>query len=107
MYEVSTNEWQTMASLTKWNEDSRFRLLSVVSLNQTLHAVGTVRANYSLKPDEMIVVKSYDPKLNKWIQKTSIPINKSSDEESYSFQCATLKLCKGLLYRSKIMKIDT
>ena len=107
VYEVSTNEWQTMASLTTWNEDSRFRLLSVVSLNQTLHAVGTVRANYSLKPDEMIVVKSYDPKLYKWIQKTSIPINKSSDEESYSFQCATLKLCKGLLYRSKIMKIDT
>ena len=107
VYEVSTNEWQTMASLTKWNEDSRFRLLSVVSLNQTLHAVGTVRANYSLKPDEMIVVKSYDPKLNKWIQKTSIPINKSSDEETYSFQCATLKLSKGLLKRSKIMKIDT
>ena len=107
VYEVSTNEWQTMASLTKWNEDSRFRLLSVVSLNQTLHAVGTVRANYSLKPDEMIAVKSYDPKLNKWIQKTSIPINKSSDEETYSFQCATLKLSKGLLYRSEIMKIDT
>ena len=107
VYEVSTNEWQTMASLTTWNEDSRFRLLSVVSLNQTLHAVGTVRPNYSLKPDEMIVVKSYDPKLNKWIQKTSIPINKSSEEETYSFQCATLKLSKGLLYRSKIMKIDT
>ena len=107
VYEVSTNEWQTMASLTKWNVDSRFRLRSVVSLNQTLHAVGTVRANYSLKPDEMIAVKSYDPKLNKWIQKTSIPINKSSDEETYSFQCATLKLSKGLLYRSEIMKIDT
>ena len=107
VYEVSTNEWQTMASLRKWNVDSRFRLRSVVSLNQTLHAVGTVRANYSLKPDEMIVVKSYDPKLNKWIQKTSIPINKSSDEETYSFQCATLKLSKGLLYRSEIMKIDT
>ena len=107
VYEVSTNEWQTMASLRKWKVDSRFLLRSVVSLNQTLHAVGTVRANFSLKPDEMIVVKSYDPKLNKWIQKTSIPINKSSDEETYSFQCATLKLSKGLLYRSKIMKIDT
>ena len=107
VYEVSTNEWQTMASLRKWKVDSRFRLRSVVSLNQTLHAVGTVGANFSLKPDEMIVVKSYDPKLIKWIQKTSIPINKSSDEETYSFQCATLKLSKGLLYRSKIMKIDT
>ena len=107
VYEVSTNEWQTMASLTKWNEGSRFRLRSVVSLNQTLYAVGTVENDFSVEPDDMIAVKSYDPKLNKWIQKTSIPINKSSEEETYSFQCASLKLSKGLLYRSKIMKIDT
>ena len=102
VYEVSTNEWQTIASLNV----SRFRLRSIVSLNQTLHAVGTVSENYSSEPNEMIV-KSYDPKLNKWIQKTSIPINKSSKEETYSFQCATFKLPKGLLYRSKIKKIDT
>ena len=102
VYEVSTNEWQTIASLNVF----RFRLRSIVSLNQTLHAVGTVSENYSLEPNEMIV-KSYDPKLNKWIQKTSIPINKSSKEETYSFQCATFKLPKGLLYKSKIIKIDT
>ncbi|CAH3170433.1 unnamed protein product, partial [Porites evermanni] len=85
---------------------SRFCLRSLVSLNQTLHAVCTVRENYSRQPDEMIVL-SYDPNLNRWIQKTSIPIKKSSEEETYSFQCATLKLSKGMLYRSKIIKIDT
>ena len=107
VYEVSTNEWQTMASLTKWDEVSRFCLRGLVSLNQTLYAVGTVQTNFSLGPDKMVAIESYDPKLNKWIQKTSIPINKSSEEETYSFQCATLKLSKGMLYRSKIIKIDT
>ena len=104
VYEASTNEWQTIriAGLNV----SRFCLRSLVSLNQTLHAVCTVGENYSRQPDEMIVV-SYDPNLNRWIQKTSIPIKKSSEEETYSFQCATLKLSKGMLYRSKIIKIDT
>ena len=107
VYEVSTNEWQTMASLTKWDEDSPFCSRSLVSLNQTLYAVGTVRNDFLSEPDKMVAIESYDPKLNKWIQKTSIPLNKSSEEETYSFQCATLKLSKGMLCRSKIIKIDT
>ncbi|CAH3170439.1 unnamed protein product, partial [Porites evermanni] len=67
VYEVSRNEWQPIASI----DATRFRLFSLVCLNETVYVVG-----HSSQPDEMIVVKSYDPKLGKWIQKTSIPINK-------------------------------
>ena len=101
VYQVSTNEWHTIPSLNFTRVFSR----SLVCLNETVYVVDVAEKNSS-QPAE-IVVNSYDPKLNKWIQKTSIPINKSSEEETYSFQCATLKLSKGLLYRSKIMKIDT
>ena len=101
VYQVSTNEWHTIPSLNFTRVSSR----SLVCLNETVYVLGVAEKNSS-QPAE-IVVNSYDPKLNKWIQKTSIPINKSSEEETYSFQCATLKLSKGLLYRSKIMKIDT
>ena len=101
VYQVSTNEWHTIPSLNF----TRFFSCCMVCVNETVYVLGTAENNSS-QPSE-VVVKSYDPKLNKWIQKTSIPINKSSDEETYSFQCATLKLSKGLLYRSEIMKIDT
>ena len=101
VYQVSTNEWHTIPSLNF----TRFFSCCMVCVNETVYVLGTAENNSS-QPSE-VVVKSYDPKLNKWIQKTSIPINKSSDQETYSFQCATLKLSKGLLYRSKIMKIDT
>ena len=102
VYKVPTNEWQTIA---RWNNYS-FRLRCMVCLNEIVYVVGTVRECYSSQPDEMIVVKSYDPKLGKWIQKTSIPINKSSEIKKYSFRCSTLKLPKGLLKKPKIDTID-
>ena len=89
VYQVSTNEWHTIPSLNFTRVFSR----SLVCLNETVYVLGVAEKNSS-QPAE-IVVNSYDPKLNKWIQKTSIPINKSSDEETYSFQCSTLKLSKG------------
>ena len=99
VYQVSTNEWHTIPSLNFTRVSSR----SLVCLNETVYVVGVAEKNSS-QPAE-IVVNSYDPKLNKWIQKTSIPINKSSDEETYSFQCSTLKLSKGLLTKPKIVTI--
>ena len=100
VYQVSTNEWHTIPSLNFTRVFSR----SLVCLNETVYVVGVAEKNSS-QPAE-IVVNSYDPKLNKWIQKTSIPINKSSDEETYSFQCSTLKLSKGLLTKPKIVTIS-
>ena len=99
VYQVSTNEWHTIPSLNFTRVFSR----SLVCLNETVYVVDVAEKNSS-QPAE-IVVNSYDPKLNKWIQKTSIPINKSSDEETYSFQCSTLKLSKGLLTKPKIVTI--
>ena len=100
VYQVSTNEWHTIPSL---NFTRPVFSLTLVCLNETVYVVGVAEKNSS-QPAE-IVVNSYDPKLNKWIQKTSIPINKSSDEETYSFQCSTLKLSKGLLTKPKIVTI--
>ena len=102
VYKVPTNEWQTIA---RWNNYS-FRLRCMVCLNEIVYVVGTVRECYSSQPDEMIVVKSYDPKLGKWIQKTSIPINKNSEIKKHSFHCSTLKIAKGLLKKPKIVTID-
>ena len=96
VYQVSTNEWHTIPSL---NFTRPVVSCSLVCLNETVYVVGVAS-----QPAE-IVVNSYNPKLNKWIQKTSIPINKSSDEETYSFQCSTLKLSKGLLTKPKIVTI--
>ena len=102
VYEVPTNEWQTIASSNNYS----FRLRCMVCLNEIVYVVGTVRECYSSQPDEMIVVKSYDPKLGKWIQKTSIPINKNSEIKKHSFHCSTLKIAKGLLKKPKIVTID-
>ena len=102
VYEVLTNEWQTIAS----SKHNLFYLCCMVCLNEIVYVVGTVEGYYSSQPDEMIVVKSYDPKLNKWIQKTSIPINKNSEVKKHSFHCSTLKLAKGLLKKPKIVTID-
>ena len=97
LYQVSTNEWHTISSL---NFTHPVFSRSLVCLNETVYVVGVAEKNSS-QPAE-IVVNGYDPKLNKWIQKTSIPINKSAKEETYSFQCLTLKLSKGFLTKPKI-----
>ena len=100
VYQVSTNEWYTIPSLNFTQVFS----CSLVCLNETVYVVGVAEKNSS-QPAE-IVVSSYDPKLNEWIQKTSIPINKSSEEETFSFQCSTLKLSKGLLTKPNIITFD-
>ena len=102
VYEVLTNEWQTIASSNPYLS----RLCCMVCLNEIVYVVGAVRECYSSQPDEMIVVKSYDPKLGKWIQKTSIPINKNSEIKKHLFHCSTMKIAKGLLRKPKIVTID-
>ena len=99
-YQVSTNEWHTIPSLNF----TRFFSCCMVCLNETVYVLGTAENNSSHASE--IVVKSYDPKLNNWIQKTSIPINKNSEEETYSFQCSSLKLSKGLLEEPTVINID-
>ena len=89
VYNVVINEWQTIASLTTRRVSG-----SMVCVNGTLYVLGGL--NYSSSKAEL-AVESYDPKVNKWIQRTSIPRYSSYEEEKDSFQACTIKFSKGML----------
>ena len=89
VYNVATNEWHSMASLNTKRVSG-----SMVCVNGTLYVLGGLN-DRSSKPE--LAVESYDPKVNKWIQRTSIPRYSSSEEENHSFQACTIKFSKGVL----------
>ena len=89
VYNVAINEWHTIASL-----NTRRVSGSMVCVNGTLYVLGGLN-DRSSKPE--LAVESYDPKVNKWIQRTSIPRYSSSEEEKHSFQACTIKFSKGVL----------
>ena len=89
VYNVAINEWHTIASL-----NTRRVSGSMVCVNGTLYVLGGLN-DISSKP--VLAVESYDPKVNKWIQRTSIPRYSSSEEEKHSFQACTIKFSKGVL----------
>ena len=98
VYNVPTNEWQPIGSL-----NIRHSLGSMVCLNGTLYVLGGLRErpHYGLTnkpPQAELTVESYDPTANKWIVKTSIPVDKTSEEQKHSaFKACALKLSKGVL----------
>lgn len=81
VYEISTNEWQTIESL-----NTQHMYGSMVYLNETLYVLGSG-----------LTVEEYDPKVNKWILKSSIPAEQNSEKQELSFKGCTLKLTRGLL----------
>ena len=87
VYNVSTNEWQSVGSLNTSRAGG-----SMVCLNGTLYVLGGLNK---------VTVESYDPTVNKWIVKTSIPVDKSSEEQKRSFKGCALKLSKGVLDKLK------
>lgn len=89
VYNVDINEWHTIASL-----NTRRVSGSMVCVNGTLYVLGGLN-DISSKPE--LAVESYDPKVNKWIQRTSIPRYSSYEEEKHSFQACTIKFSKGVL----------
>ena len=89
VYTVAINEWQTIASL-----NTRRVSGSMVCVNGTLYVLGGLN-DISSKPE--LAVESYDPKVNEWIQRTSIPRYSSAEEEQHSFQACTIKFSKGVL----------
>lgn len=89
VYNVAINEWHTIASL-----NTRRVSGSMVCVNGKLYVLGGLN-DRSSKPE--LAVESYDPKVNKWIQRTSIPRYSSSEEENHSFQACTIKFSKGVL----------
>ena len=91
VYNVSTDEWQFIGSLST----SRF-LGSMVCVNGTLYVLGGSRVvgrEYQFE----FTVERYDATANKWIKKTSIPVDQISEEQKHSFKGGTLKLSKGVL----------
>ena len=55
---------------------------------------------YVLGGSESYTVESYDPRMNEWTQKTSIPVNNYLDRKP-SFKGYALKLSKGVLNKLK------
>ena len=93
VYNVSSDEWQFIGSLNNprsWG--------SMVCVNGTLYVLGGSQGD-SLRSE--LTVESYDPELNEWIQKTSIPESMIHEEQKPSFRGCTLKLSKGMLDKLK------
>ena len=87
VYNISTNEWQFIGSLKiprSWG--------SIMCVNGTLYVLGGLQS---------YTVESYDPRMNEWIQKTSIPEDKFYDDRKPSFKGCALKLSKGVLDKLK------
>ena len=91
VYEISTNEWQTIESLNTQRIHG-----SMVYLNGTLYVLGGFNNQFYERATEL-TVEEYDPKVNKWILKSSIPAEQNSEKQKPSFKGCTLKLTRGLL----------
>lgn len=91
VYEISTNEWQAIEGL-----NSQHLYGSMVYLNGILYVLGGLN-NQSYERTTELTVEEYDPKVNKWILKSSIPAEQNSEKQKPSFKGCTLKLTRGLL----------
>ena len=96
MYNISTNEWQLIGSLTIDHVDG-----SMVCLKGTLYVLGGT----DHLGDSQLSVECYDPIEDKWIEKTTIPVKIISRETSYhGFSGCVLKLSKGVLDKLDVIK---
>ena len=94
VYNVATNVWHFIANLNVPR-----RLGSMVCLNGTLYVLGGSKTSwFSFGQSSFeLTVESYDSTVNEWIQKTSIPVDRLSEEQNYPFKGCALKLSKGVL----------
>ena len=95
MYNISTNEWQSIGSL---NVDRQCG--SMVCVKGTLYVLGGTR-DYS---GNDLSVECYDPTEDKWIKKTTIPVRAISEESKDTFTGCALKLSKGVLDKASVVK---
>ncbi|XP_068675974.1 kelch-like protein 2 [Montipora foliosa] len=86
VYSISANEWQLIGDLNI----PRY-LRRMVGVNGTVYALNGSTYSYQ--------VQSYDPTLNKWTTKTSIPVDKIPEKERkyLGFTCCALRLSKTVL----------
>ena len=95
MYNISTNEWQFIASLKVPREDCR-----MICLKGTLYVLGGTN-DHGLS---QLSVECYDPTEDKWIEKTIIPVNTISKGNKDKFTGCVLKLSKGILDKLDVIK---
>jgi len=95
MYNISTNEWQFIESLKVPREDG-----SMVCLKGALYVLGGT-CNYG---GSGLIVECYDPTEDKWIEKTTIPVEMISEDNKDTFTGCVLKLSKGVLDKLHVVK---
>ena len=95
MYNISTNEWQFIGSLNVPREDCR-----MMCLKGTLYVLGGTDGQYQRE----LSVECYDPKEDKWIEKTTIPVETISQDNEDTFTGCVLKLSKAILDKLEVIK---
>ena len=95
MLNISTNEWQLIGSL---NVPRVYR--SVVCLKGTLYVLGGTGGSWRNK----LSVECYDPTEDKWIEKTTIPVEFFPECDDDTFTDCVLKLSKGVLDKLDVIK---
>ena len=98
VYTISTNEWQFIGDLhAPLNSGSMF------CVNGTVYVLGGWKQqDKSYYRESNYTVESYDPTLNEWTEKTSIPIDWiPKQERNCSFKGVGLKIPKALVENCK------
>ena len=95
MYIVSTNEWQTIASLNISREYG-----SMMCLKGKIYVVGGL----TILRENELTVECYDPTKNKWIIKATIPMEKICRGNKHAFTGCVLKFSKGVLDKLAIVE---
>ena len=94
MFNISTNEWQFIGSLNVPRDNG-----SMVCLKGTLYVLGGVNDERS-----ELSVECYDPTEDKWIEKTTIPVEYFSEDDEETFTGCVLKLSKVVLDKLDVIK---
>ena len=94
VYNISTNEWQFIGNLNVPRV-----LGSIVCVNGTLYVLGG-SSHHELESPEY-TVERYDPTINEWAKKSSIPVDEVKGKSGPSFKGCALKLSKGVLDKLK------
>ena len=95
MFNISTNEWQLIGSVTV---DRMYG--SMVCLKGTLYVLGGINLLYR----RQLSIECYDPTEDKWIEKTIIPVKMICKRNDSTFTGCVLKLSKGILDKLDVIK---
>ena len=95
MFNISTNEWQFIGSLKVPRYDG-----SMACLKGTLYVLGGV----NVYEESDLSVECYDPAEDKWIGKTTIPVEFFAEYDEETFTGCVLKLSKVVLDKLDVIK---